>query len=84
LKSDNEPKMKGYKPILKAVVHANMAFSFVNDSQMAAKLIINREQRHGGCQHVEELTTHAFLSHKRSSAQGDENFASSQKCRNCW
>ena len=41
-----------------------------NEFVTVTKMIIEREQLHNNCQQIEELTTHAFLSHKRSSAQG--------------
>ena len=60
-----------YEAVINSPINLQFLYPFPsNNSGYVAEFIINKEKRYGGCQKIEELTTSAFLSHKRSSAQG--------------
>jgi hypothetical protein len=57
---------KGHKGLVQTPLNSRLIFSLRN----GAEVIVTKEQKFGGLNNIEEVTTHAFLSHKRSSAQG--------------
>jgi hypothetical protein len=61
----------GYLPVMECPVLSRQFHSFdTSNMTTVVKNIIDREFSFGGCKNVEQIKTHAFLSHKRSSAQG--------------
>ena len=63
------PPNPEFTPIHKAPINVQFIFPYKQPFYAAEKMI-EKEKRFGGCIQVEELTTNAFLSHKRTSAQG--------------